>query len=95
MPEYKTLLQTYWNAFGRILFTVTIFVAMLFGVRAGLAALVPSDWCGGTPVDVAPVEFVVRPEQTWILAERQVGRYDGSWAILGCFGYTIRRWLHR
>ena len=36
---------------GRILFDVAIFVAILLGVRAGFAALIPAEWCAGTPVE--------------------------------------------
>ena len=42
---------------GRILFDVAIFSAILLGVRAGFAALIPADWCAGTPVD--PIMYVL------------------------------------
>lgn len=41
----------------RIFFAVVMMVAILYGVPVGLAAFMPADWCGATPVE--PVVYVL------------------------------------
>ncbi len=63
---------------GRILFTTAVFIAILVGVRAAFAALIPAEWCAGTPVD--PIVYIVSTVLAFQRAFPKPG--SGIWPML-------------